>query len=135
MYITKRLVVTEKDTLKSTFSVFRRDYFEKNTFKTLDEASEATWIRAEKERIEASRPTAVASAMGEALTKADLPQVKAPDGVIDSEGHLVAVAGVNSAIVTQREIAREEIVEAEVRSIGVDVSNPFDLPGEGGPDA
>jgi hypothetical protein len=45
MFITKRVVITEKDELKVTFSVFRKDYFNKNYFKTVVDASAKTWER------------------------------------------------------------------------------------------
>jgi hypothetical protein len=45
MYITKRVVVTLKDELKTTYSVFRRDYYEKNYFETPDASIDATWGR------------------------------------------------------------------------------------------
>lgn len=53
MFITKRLVVTVKDELRSTFAVFRRDYFEKNYFETPKQAADKTW---EREVIEKSKP-------------------------------------------------------------------------------
>lgn len=92
MYITKRLAVTEKDTLKPTFSVFRRDYFERNCFDSPQEATNATWERAELEKIEAAEQmSTVQAAMVEALDKQNKP----------------------GALVEQRERAREELVETE----------------------
>lgn len=91
MYITKRLAVTEKDTLKPTYSVFRRDYFERNCFDTPQAAALATWERAETEKISAREKSAVESAMADALAKQNQP----------------------GAIVEQRETAREELVETE----------------------
>lgn len=97
MYITRRLVVTEKDQLKSTFSVFRRDYFEKNCFDTIQLAVDATWERDDRERVEARQnKTAVESAMADALEKK--PAV---------------------SIVEQRETQREREVEAETLVPGV----------------
>lgn len=52
MYITKRLVVTTKGELKATWSVFRRDYFEKNYFNEPIAAVDATWEREAKEKKE-----------------------------------------------------------------------------------
>lgn len=43
MYITKRLVVTVKGELTTTWAVFRKDYFEKNYFDTPQAAVDATW--------------------------------------------------------------------------------------------
>ena len=45
MFVTKRLVVTIKGELRETWSVFRKDYFEKNYFTTPDFAEERTWQR------------------------------------------------------------------------------------------
>lgn len=45
MFITKRVVVTEKDDLKVTFAVFRKDYFNKNYFETPEAAVAGTWDR------------------------------------------------------------------------------------------
>lgn len=92
MYITKRIVVTDKDQLKVTFAVFRRDYFEKNTFLTADEALYNTWGRAEREGVslelvESARD--VALAMQDALDKKF------------------------GSIVEQREIARENEIEQQ----------------------
>lgn len=49
MYVTKRIVVTVNSELKTTFSVFRKDYFDKNYFDTPNLAVDATWERADKE--------------------------------------------------------------------------------------
>ena len=43
MFITKRLVRTVKDEIRVTYSVFRRDYFEKNYFDSPLEAVDNTW--------------------------------------------------------------------------------------------
>lgn len=43
MFVTKRLVKTPKDELRTTFAVFRRDYFEKNYFNTPKDAVDETW--------------------------------------------------------------------------------------------
>ena len=45
MFVTKRLVVTVKGELRETWSVFRKDYFEKNYFTTSDFAVDRTWER------------------------------------------------------------------------------------------
>lgn len=50
MFITKRIVVTLKGELRETWSVFRRDYFEKNYFDTPIDAVDATWERAHREK-------------------------------------------------------------------------------------
>lgn len=49
MFITKRMVVSEKNELKVTYSVFRRDYFERNYFESPNLAVDMTWERAAKE--------------------------------------------------------------------------------------
>lgn len=43
MYVTKRLVATVKGELKTTWAVFRRDYFEKNYFEDIKDAVDKTW--------------------------------------------------------------------------------------------
>lgn len=50
MFITKRVVINMKDELRTTFAVFRRDYFDKNYFDTPKEATDKTWERAESEK-------------------------------------------------------------------------------------
>lgn len=48
MFVTKRLVRTIKDELRTTYSVFRRDYFEKNYFENPTQAVNETWEREAK---------------------------------------------------------------------------------------
>lgn len=76
MFVTKRIVVTIKGELRTTFAVFHRNYFEKNYFDTPKEACDATWERA---ALEAKQPkksadvqvnVLVAEAMHEAIEKA-----------------------------------------------------------------
>lgn len=50
MYVTKRLAVTEKNELKATYSVFRKDYFSKNYFSDVKDAVDQTWERHEQEK-------------------------------------------------------------------------------------
>lgn len=50
MFITKRIVVTMKGELRTTFSVFRKDYFEKNYFDSPLAAVDATWERENKDK-------------------------------------------------------------------------------------
>lgn len=72
MFITKRLVVTVKDDLRATWAVFRRDYFEKNYFKTNSDAGKATWEREilEKDkRPEVEVNVSVQQAMTDAVKK------------------------------------------------------------------
>lgn len=49
MYVTKRVVITVDNQLKTTFSVFRKDYIDKNYFDTPNLAVDATWERVAKE--------------------------------------------------------------------------------------
>lgn len=58
MFITKRLAITQKDETKATFSVFRRDYFDKNYFQSPEEAFDKTWGREGKPN-PAPQPTTV----------------------------------------------------------------------------
>lgn len=71
MFITKRLVNTMKNELRETYAVFRRDYFDKNYFATIEAAVDKTWERAERER---NRPkkveVVVSNNVGEALVEA-----------------------------------------------------------------
>ncbi len=50
MFITKRIVITLKNEIRETWSVFRRDYFEKNYFDEPLAAVDATWERAHREK-------------------------------------------------------------------------------------
>jgi len=77
MFITKRLVVTVKDELRSTYAVFRRDYFEKNYFDTPKDAADKTWERelSERENNKKNHPARgkaepVTNNVGEALVEA-----------------------------------------------------------------
>lgn len=77
MFITKRLVVTVKDELRSTYAVFRRDYFEKNYFDTPKDAADKTWERelSERDNAKKSHPARgkaepVTNNVGEALVEA-----------------------------------------------------------------
>lgn len=77
MFITKRVVVTVKDELRSTFAVFRRDYFEKNYFDTPKDATDKTW---ERELTERNKPgkaqeVHVTVNVGEALTEAQAKKI------------------------------------------------------------
>lgn len=49
MYITKRVVITENNELKVTYSVFRKAYFKANYFQSPDIAVVETWERQMKE--------------------------------------------------------------------------------------
>lgn len=50
MYITKRVVITEKEgDIVTTFSVFRKDYFKKNYFDSIERAVDETWERQARE--------------------------------------------------------------------------------------
>lgn len=95
MFITKRLVVTEKDTLKATFSVFRKDYLTKNCFVQPEEAFEATHGRAAREAFEReTNPTAVAQAMQKAFQAIKKPSMGVLSGSIANvEGDLVETKG------------------------------------------
>jgi hypothetical protein len=72
MFITKRLVITVKDELRSTYAVFRRDYFEKNYFDTPKAATDKTWEREAAEKSKPAKPeeVKVTSNVGEALLEA-----------------------------------------------------------------
>jgi hypothetical protein len=56
MFITKRLVVTEKNEFRVTYAVFRKSYFEKNYFETPTAAVEQTWEKGNKKEKKAMAP-------------------------------------------------------------------------------
>lgn len=71
MFITKRLVITMKNEIRATYAVFRRDYFDKNYFGTVNDAVDKTWEREEKERNKPKKVNVVVSNnVGEALVRA-----------------------------------------------------------------
>lgn len=75
MYITQRLVVTGKGEMKTSFAVFKRDYFEKNYFDDPQAAVTATWEmqaseKSNKKRADIDVKVHVADAMTAALEKA-----------------------------------------------------------------
>lgn len=45
MYITKRVVITVKNEVKTSFAIFKKDYFTGNFFDTPKEATDKTWER------------------------------------------------------------------------------------------
>lgn len=57
MFITKRVVITENDELKVTYSVFRKAYFKANYFQSPDIAVENTWDRQQREAGKATHPS------------------------------------------------------------------------------
>lgn len=50
MYITKRCVITLEDTIKVTYAVFRKNFFEKNYFLKPLDSVDASWTRLENEQ-------------------------------------------------------------------------------------
>lgn len=67
MYITKRVVITENNELKVTYSVFRKAYFKANYFQSPDLAVQETWDRQQKEAGKKVHPS-----NGKAVTPKDL---------------------------------------------------------------
>lgn len=51
-YVTKRMTITAAGELRIAWAVFRNSYFVKNYFDTPNEAVDATWERAAKERMD-----------------------------------------------------------------------------------
>lgn len=126
MYITKRVVVTLKDELKCTYSVFRRDYFEKNYFETPDESIDATWGRKDGKKASPKKPKAekpkgdtvvnvnvdpkVVSAINE--IKQDIRELAVKAGIEVDEGELEVSATAAQAIInTFGEGTKVEAVE------------------------
>lgn len=67
MFVTKRLVTNQKNELKVTWAVYRRDYFEPNYFTTPEAATKATWDREAAEAKDLKdNPTTMMQAMARA---------------------------------------------------------------------
>lgn len=96
MFITKRLVVTLKDEFKTTFSVFKREYFGKNYFESPEVAVDQTW-EAQQREAEKPKPTApkrrpevvVNVNVGDALSKALDKNNDFADALDKAEGGIV----------------------------------------------
>jgi len=105
MFITKRVVITEKNEIKVTYSVFRKDYFNKNYFQTPEVAVTETWDR---QQIEAgkdiSRPMVTPKELKQQLTG------QIATHVVTSEGPVPFETGINS-MVAQREMLHESAIE------------------------
>lgn len=103
MYVTKRLVITDQNTIKETWAVYRRDYFTKNYFETPKAAADATWERAVSEGVRT-----VKQEVSEATTNNIFVQIigdpknvnveKELDKQIDALHGLGAAAALNDAI-------------------------------------
>jgi len=109
MFITKRLAVTNKDELKATFSVFRRDYFDKNFFGSPEEAFDKTWVKNGIEAPATTPPatvinvftsesenlTDVATTLGKALEEAGITNaIQVGEAKpVDNFGQLMAAGG------------------------------------------
>lgn len=76
MFVTKRLVITMQGKLKATWAVFRRDYFEKNYFESVEAAAAATWEREHDERNLVKEPVTVNVNVGEAIHEATLAKIQ-----------------------------------------------------------
>lgn len=139
MYVTKRLAVGEDNTIKETYSVFRRDYFSKNYFDTPSAASDATWERqvteaasaaAMQQAIEtghitinisgASNPEEVKARIEEALAKGQVVEqhIEIPNRDLSPETDEEFLARTfddepELSPVEQRELITSEAVEAE----------------------
>lgn len=114
MFITKRVVITENDELKVTYSVFRKAYFKANYFQSPDMAVENTWDRQQREAGKVAHP-----ANGKKVTPKDLKEqlkTQLPEGTMPFPGTLedvqtipeVAAAGSN--MVEQRQAYHEALV-------------------------
>lgn len=84
MYITRRLVVTGKGDMKTSFAVFKRDYFEKNYFVDPSDAVAMTWeAQAAENRNKRRDEIAVKTHVGDVLREALLKVQQA--GVVSQE--------------------------------------------------
>lgn len=145
MFITRRLAVTEKNELKQTYSVFRKDYITKNFFETVQEAVDQTWERQEREQTKARKkartitvevpegvnmatvadmvdrlvavdPDVPAAVLFSAKPRAEMGKEKFM-AIVDKHLPLdPAVAGLPDSIVEQRETLHEDAVESEAEA-------------------
>ena len=147
MFITKRLVVTVKDELRSTYAVFRRDYFEKNYFDTPKEATDKTWERELLERTKPKKTEVVVNVnVGQALVEAqekikrleqelhkDETIVEACQPLIDEEIAKAEVKG-NEAIPIDKLIVDEtidiDVTSGEELAKAVDEFTKTDIPAD-----
>ncbi len=135
MYITKRLAVTEKNELKATYSVFRKDYFTKNYFSEISDAVDQTWERQAADRIKADKaartitvvvpetldPAVVAEEVGKLMQlnnenlEADTPieDLTLPTTEAELMTSISSREELPDSIVEQRETLRENAVEAD----------------------
>lgn len=115
MYITKRVVITETNELKVTYSVFRKAYFKANYFATPNEAVENTWDRQEREAGKKVHPS-----NGKKATPQDLKGQLRVQLVNDTTGEVISdlsaslpVTEINEqgSMIAQREAIHEAAVE------------------------
>jgi hypothetical protein len=127
MFITKRLAVTEKNEIKATYSVFRKDYFAKNYFSEIVDAVDQTWERQARENMKASREARTITIVVDE-TADPLEVAKQLEGVLDGSYTAIPVPATEAALIIemtrdlpdslieQRVQAHEDAVEAEVES-------------------
>lgn len=117
MFITKRVVITEKDEIKVTYSVFRKDYFNKNYFKDHLEALDKTWERQSRENRGDQALKALIHLNGKKLdTAAITEQVKEqlPSGTGPTVVNVYlpeTTPNGEASMIAQREAIRESAVE------------------------
>lgn len=116
MFITKRVVVTEHDEVKITYSVFRKAYFKANYFQTPDAAVDATWERQAREAGKKVHPAnGVTPKDLKNQLKSQLPSIH--DGgqinIKDPEPTNVTIniTEAGSDMVAQRQLIHESLVE------------------------
>jgi len=120
MFITKRVVVTEKNELKVTYSVFRKDYFNKNYFISPNEAVEGTWERQAREAGKTAHPSNTPRETTHGLVKPELATgplnevdltISNTGARVDVEKTQAALYAAGSNMVLQREILSEAAVD------------------------
>lgn len=126
MFITKRVVITEHDEVKVTYSVFRKAYFKANYFQTPQDAVDNTWDRQQKEAGKVHQPSHAKGAIPPTIgvTPKDLKnQIKAQIETTDGSnfnGGIVAevqagpeVRAAGNSMVEQRIAYHEALVSGD----------------------
>lgn len=113
MFITKRVVVTEHDEVKITYSVFRKAYFKANYFQTPDAAVDATWERQAREAGKKVHPSnGVTPKDLKNQLKSQLPEgVKPFPGSLEDVKTIPEVVAAGSDMVAQRQAIHESYAE------------------------
>lgn len=124
MYITKRLAINEKNEIKETFSVFRKDYFGRNYFEDLADAVDKTWERQDRELKKAHREARTITIVvpeGEDVAETTLKlenlminidTMQPVEEITVDEALIQATDDLPDSMIEQREALHEDAVEA-----------------------